>query len=228
MLKGKPQVDAGSAYLQAFTLDASAAGVTQTAATNVTNACVKSASTASPRSIGGASWRGGPCTTLGLGLVGTASGTNIGSSWPTGGPSNGDDGAFVDEFPDVVEIGIKVALRTALGGQFVLFLHVGIADHASLFHAIGQRLFAVDVESPIHRPNGNEGVMMVRRADDHGVEVFLVQALTPILVLLGFWELLSGSGESLGIDVAESDDVLLFQHVEMSRGSSPTADKGDI
>ena len=36
MLKGKPQVDAGSAYLQAFTLDASAAGVTQTSATNVT------------------------------------------------------------------------------------------------------------------------------------------------------------------------------------------------
>ena len=69
---------------------------------------------------------------------------------------------------------------------------------------------------------------MVGRTDDDGVEVFLVQALAPILVLLGFRELLGGRGESLGIDVAEGDDVFFFQHVEMGGGPPPAANKSDI
>ena len=138
------------------------------------------------------------------------------------------DGAFVDELPDIVEIGIKVALCTALGGQLVLILHVGVANHASLFHTVGQRLFTVDMQPPVHCPNGNKGVVMVRRANDYCIEVFLVQALAPILVLLGLRELLGGRGERLGIDVAEGDDVFFFQHVEMGGGPPPAANKSDI
>ena len=133
------------------------------------------------------------------------------------------DGAFVDEGSDVIEIGMKVALGAALSGELTLILQVGFPDHAGFLHRVGQRLFPVNVQSTVHRPNGNKSVVMVWGAADHRVEIFLVQTLAPILVSFGFRKILAGGSQSVGIDVAERYHVFLFQHRKVSGSPSPAA-----
>ena len=71
-------------------------------------------------------------------------------------------------------------------------------------------------------------MVMVRRAADHGIQVFLVQAFAPVTILLRLGKFLSRGGKRLGVDVTKSDDVLLFEHPKMRGSSSPAADECDI
>jgi len=71
------------------------------------------------------------------------------------------DGAVPDHFPHAVEIPIRMALRANLRGQLVLVFEPGRANQPGFLHAVGQRLFAINVFAPVHRPIGDEGVRVI-------------------------------------------------------------------
>ena len=112
--------------------------------------------------------------------------------------------------------------------SLVLVLEIVGADHAGLLHAVGERLFAVDMLAAVHRPVGDEGVRMIGGAADHRLDVLLVEALPPVHVLLGAGELLRPKGQVLLVDVAQGDDVFLGEAVEVGFAPAPGADEGDI
>ena len=127
-----------------------------------------------------------------------------------------------------LKFSILVALGADLGGELVLVLEIVGADDAGLLDAVGQRLLAVDVLAAVHGPIGDEGVRVVGGAADHGVDVLLVEALAPIHVLLGPGKLRRGEGQVLLVHVAEGDDVLVGQAVEVGFAAAPGADEGDV
>ena len=55
------------------------------------------------------------------------------------------NGAFSDELTNVGEIGIEMALSTALGRDLVPILQIGLTDHSCFFHGIRQWLLAIHV-----------------------------------------------------------------------------------
>ena len=69
--------------------------------------------------------------------------------------------------------------------QLGFILEIVCANDAGFFHAICKRLFAIDVQAAIHRPIGDEGVSVIRRATNHRIEVLLFEALAPIGILFG-------------------------------------------
>ena len=66
--------------------------------------------------------------------------------------------------------------------------------------------------------DAGQGVGVVGRADDHRVEVLLVEQLAPVDVGLGLGELLGGLGQVVVVDVAQGDDVLAADAVHVGRG----------
>ena len=80
----------------------------------------------------------------------------------------------------------------------------------------------------VQRPVGDEGVRVVGRADDHGVEVLLIEALPPVDVGLGLGEPLQGVGKALFVHVAQRDHVLVGQRVVVRQAAAPDADQGDV
>ena len=138
------------------------------------------------------------------------------------------DRAVEDQFAKAIEVLHRVPLHAHLGGQLVLLLQPVRADHAGLFHADRQGLLAVDVQIAVQGPVGDEGVGVVGRADDHGVEVFLLQALPPIDVGLGLGEPFQGVGEPLLVHVAEGHDVLVGQRIVMGQAAAPDADQRHV
>src|SRR5690348_14321996 len=60
--------------------------------------------------------------------------------------------AVQDQLPQPFEIGIGVALRPVLRGDFVASLEVIGADRADFVHADAKRLLAVDMHVAIERP----------------------------------------------------------------------------
>lgn len=120
------------------------------------------------------------------------------------------DGAVADHFVEAVKIGMGVALGAVLGGEAVAVFEVGFADKAGFVDAFGDGLFAEDVETAIHGPDGNEGVGVVGGAADDGVEAGVIEAVAPVFVGFGMGKLGFGEGEVLGVYIAEGDDVLCF------------------
>ena len=56
------------------------------------------------------------------------------------------------------------------------------------WHADAQRLLAENMHIAVQRPVGDEGMVMVRRADDDRLDTLLLQALPPVVVGLGAGE----------------------------------------
>ena len=90
------------------------------------------------------------------------------------------DGTVADQFADAVEVRIGMALHADLGGELVLFRQPVGAHHAGFLDGDGERLLAIDVQAAVQRPVGDEGVVVVGGADDHGVDVLLLEALPPV------------------------------------------------
>ena len=138
------------------------------------------------------------------------------------------DGTVANEFFDAVEVWLSVALHAHLGGEFVFFLEPVGADGAGLVHGDGEGFFAVNVEVAVDGPVGDEGVGMVCGADDHGVEVFLLEHEAPIDVGFGTGEALQSVWEAFFVDIAEGDDVFLGEGVVVSEAAAPNADEADV
>jgi len=133
-----------------------------------------------------------------------------------------------DRLANPVEVRVRLALHAHLRSHLVLLLQVVRADHAGLFHTVGQRLLAVDVHPAIERPVRYEGVGMVRGAADDRVDIFLSETFAPVDVMLGIGEYLGGRREGLLVDVAQSDHVFAFDRSKVSPSPSRRADDGDV
>src|ERR1017187_1733464 len=138
------------------------------------------------------------------------------------------DGPVEDEFPHALEVWKGVTLGAVLRGQLGLVLEIVGADRARFLHGDAQRLLAVDVHAAVQRPVGDEGVMVVRGANDHALDVLLVQALPPVPIGLGLREYLEAFGQAVLVHVAESHHVLVRQHVVVRGSPPPHAHEGDV
>jgi hypothetical protein len=66
-------------------------------------------------------------------------------------------------------------LRAHLRGQFVAVGQIFRPADARLLDRIGQRLFAEHVQAAVHRPVRDEGMGVIGRRADDGIQVFLLQ-----------------------------------------------------
>jgi hypothetical protein len=93
---------------------------------------------------------------------------------------------------------------------------------------VGERLLAVDVLAAVQGPYVDEGVRVVGRGADDGVDVFLVEALAPVDVGLGLRVGLGGLLEVVGVNIAQGDDVLARDLVQVAPAAPAHADAGDV
>ena len=119
-------------------------------------------------------------------------------------------------------------LRADLGGELVFGLQPGGANNPGFLDAVDQGLFTIDVFAAVHRPIGDEGVGVIQRAADNGVNIFLLQTLAPVRVALGLGKFLGGGGQVLLIDIAEGDHVFVGNPLEMIFRAVPGGDEGDV
>jgi len=127
-----------------------------------------------------------------------------------------------------IEVRVRVSLRPDLRGQFVLLGQPVRANHAGFFHGVGQRLLAVHVHVAVQSPIGDERMRVIGGAANHGVDVFLLQALAPVDVVFRARELFGCLGEVLFVDVAQRNHILAFDGTEVSPSPAPRADQSDI
>ena len=70
--------------------------------------------------------------------------------------------------------------------------------------------------------------MVIGRADDHGLDVLLIEHLAPVPVGLGLGEDLQRLLGAVVVDVAQRHDVLVPEHVVVRGSAAPYADEGDV
>ncbi len=114
---------------------------------------------------------------------------------------NRTDNAGLNQFHHPSIIVARVDLRAHLRGDAGLAR--GLGDDARLMHIAGQRFLAIDVLAHLQRGQGREGVGVLRRADDHGVQILgLVVELPEILVGPRVRILFLGGAEIVRIHIA--------------------------
>ena len=122
-------------------------------------------------------------------------------------------------FGDVADIAVPDDLG-ALPRAFVgiaLVAHLGrdlvfrgrLPQLARLPNRAYQRLLHVNVLAALHTPHSGCGVHVIRRGDDHGIDVlaFLIQHLAEVPELRRVFEALEGGGGAAVVHIAERHDV---------------------
>src|ERR1035437_1821803 len=133
-----------------------------------------------------------------------------------------------NQLTQALKIRVGVTLGAVLRDYFVLVLEIIRADRADFVHADAQRLFAVDVDAAIDRPIDDEGVVVIRRADDDGFNVLRIQTLAPVPVGLGLGKNRQGFLNAEIVCVAQRYHVLIPEDVVVHSSPAPHADEGDI
>jgi hypothetical protein len=103
-------------------------------------------------------------------------------------------------------------------------------DHAAAFvNGDRQRLFAINVFAGVAGGNGLNCVPVVRRGDDHGIEISPLEQLAEVAIGLSLAsELFVGPGQIRLEDVAQRDDVhiaVFEKRVEQLRAAVAHADE---
>ena len=141
---------------------------------------------------------------------------------------NRADRARLDQLDHAAIVVFGVDLRAHLGRQLALVGQVGLADHVGFVHAMGQRLLAVHAQPALHGPIARQGVDLVGRAHHDGIQILLVDELSPIHVGLGLGVPLGGLGQVVFVDVAQCGDVLAGDRVQVVAAPAVDADDADI
>src|SRR5207249_486277 len=97
-----------------------------------------------------------------------------------------------------------------------------------LVDGVGQWLFEVDVLARLEGPQGREGVHVVRRADDDGLDVFLVEEAAKVLVEAGPRVGLPGRAGAVDVHVAQGDDVLAADAGQVLGAAAGGADDAEV
>ena len=125
----------------------------------------------------------------------------------------------LDDFDDASIVVLGMDLRPHLGRDLRLRREVG--HRAGLIDRVGQRLLAIDMLAHAKRHRGGRRMHMIGRADDHGVEPAGLQHLAEVGVLLRAREPLPGLVEQVVIDVADGDDVLALNALDVALQPGP-------
>src|SRR5204863_9538072 len=125
------------------------------------------------------------------------------------------DGAGADYFDGGAQVGVGRSLITHLRGDLVL--GGDFAHESRLGDIVRERFLGVAVLADAHGQYAGVCMLMVGRADDHGLDVLLLVKHDAIVVVLRSpGKLLeSGSGPAF-IDVAQGDYVLRADVVELA------------
>ncbi len=138
------------------------------------------------------------------------------------------DGPVPDPLAEDADRVERVPLVAELRDDVVLL--GGLHQLADLVDRVGQGLFAVDVLAALDGGHRRHCVGMVGRADDDRVDLLvdLVEHLAEIAVLPGLGPLFEGGGGmAAAIDVAQRDDVLAGEVVQIRSALPADADAGD-
>ncbi len=147
------------------------------------------------------------------------------------------DGPVPDPLVEEPGAFLGVPLVAHLGDDVHLLR--GLGQHPGFLDRVGQRLLAVDVLAALHRRHGDDGVGMVGRGHGDRVQVLLfVQHLAEVAVLGGLiilglllgrvLRVLQQPGHHLVVDVAEGDDVLGADALDVAGAAAPGADAADV
>ena len=134
-----------------------------------------------------------------------------------------------DDLGTAAEARIGRPLVAHLGAH--LLLTGGLAHQPGLIDRVGQRLLAVHVLAHPHGRHGRDGVRVVGRRDDHGIQprAQLVEQLAEVVVLLGLLVLLGLGVQPLLVDVAERDDpAVVGRLVRVAAPLAAHPDAGDV
>ena len=93
-----------------------------------------------------------------------------------------------------------------------------------------ERLLAVDVLAQVERGLGDHGVRMVGRRDDHGVDPIanLVEHPAEVVERLRLGMALGGLAQAVLVNVAEGDDILASQRLEVVGPATAHTHEGDV
>ena len=133
-----------------------------------------------------------------------------------------DLGALASAF---VRVALVAHLRRhfVLGGRFAHLARFPNRAHEGFLH--------VDVLAPLHAPHGRRGVHVIRRRDNHGVDVlgFLVEHLAEVAIGGGVRERLERLGGAPVVHVAQRDDVLgRRRRPDIARSLAARTDRGEV
>ena len=123
-----------------------------------------------------------------------------------------EQAGFDDLLLRVDEMRRAFALRADL--DYALVPARGVEHGFALAHVPADRFLAIDIRARFHRGDGVQRVPMVRRADQHDVEVLLLEHLAVIAVsarlffgLLALAGDLDGLGQHVFVRIADRDDL---------------------
>ena len=119
------------------------------------------------------------------------------------------DCAISDPFVDLAIAFEGHALVAHLRGDFRFAR--GFGDCAGFVNGAGERLFAIDMLAHANGGHRNDGVIVIGRADNDGIDAFfLVEHLAEIFVAFGFRISFESFGGVIPIHIAERDDIFVF------------------
>ena len=106
----------------------------------------------------------------------------------------------------------------------------GLGHRTALVDGVRQRLFAIDVLAVLHRGNCDDGVVMVGRADDDGVDPLgdLVEHCAEVAKLLRLRVVGKHPRGVAPVHVAQGDDVVAGHAADVAPAHSADADAGDV
>ena len=121
-----------------------------------------------------------------------------------------------------------MALRAVLRGHLGLALVVIGAHRANLLDADAERFLAEHVHVAVQRPVGDEGVMVIGRANDHGFHILLVHQAAPVPMRFRLGEDLQRLLHAQLVHVEVCHEVLVPQSVVVRCAASPHADERHV
>ena len=139
------------------------------------------------------------------------------------------DRAIADQFAHAVEIRELMALCADLGGELVFVLEPGGADDAGFLHAIGQRLFAIDMFAAVHGPIGDKGVGVIQRAAIMTASIsFCSRHLRQSTYFVAPGNLCAPKARCCSLISQRATTFSRYEIVKMSFRAAPSADQGDV
>ena len=97
-------------------------------------------------------------------------------------------------------------LRAHLGNTLLLLGE--LSDFTGFFNRVCQWLFTVHMEVMIERKRSSRSMVVVRGADNNGIQSLLLYKLSVVCVNNSIWKTLFCNGDVLIVDITNSRDVL--------------------
>ena len=133
-----------------------------------------------------------------------------------------------NEFANPIEVWIFVPLRSVLSCNLILVLEIICPDNTDFFYANSERFFTIYMIAAINRPVCYKGVCMVCCTYNHGINVFLVDAFSPINIGFSIREFLCTKRKVFFIYIAQGYHIFRTNCAKVGFASSPGANQGNV